>query len=101
MFSVCYTVALNHENIGRDHQRIPKIKPFINQYDWKDIDFSSQQKDWKEFGQNIKTISLDILFVPCNTKQIRLVYKSKYNNERENQVILLMITDKKNSIILL
>ena len=33
--------------------------------------------------------------VPQNTKEIRHVYKSKYNLERENQVILLMITDGK------
>ena len=31
--------------------------------------------------------------MPHNTKEIRHAYKSKYNLERENQVILLMITD--------
>ena len=31
--------------------------------------------------------------MPYNTEQIRCAYKSKYNNERKNQVILLMITD--------
>ena len=30
--------------------------------------------------------------VPCNTKQIRHAYKSKYNCKHENQVILLIIT---------
>ena len=30
-----------------------------------------------------------------NTKEIRHAYKSKYNLNRENQVILLMITDGK------
>ena len=49
--------------------------------------------DWKKFEQNNKTIALNILFVPHNTKTIRLAYKSKYNRKRENQVILLMITD--------
>ena len=33
--------------------------------------------------------------VPHNTKEIRHAYKSKYNLERENQVILLLITDGK------
>ena len=33
--------------------------------------------------------------MPHNTKEIRHAYKSKYNLERENQVILLMITDSK------
>ena len=31
--------------------------------------------------------------MPHNTKKIRRAYKSKYNLTRENQVILLMITD--------
>ena len=33
--------------------------------------------------------------MPHNTKEIRHAYKSKYNLSRENQVILLMITDGK------
>ena len=33
--------------------------------------------------------------MPHNTKEIRHAYKSKYNLECENQVILLMITDGK------
>ena len=45
------------------------IEPFINQYNWEDIDFPSQQKDWKKFEQNKMTIGLNILFVPHNTKQ--------------------------------
>ena len=35
------------------------------------------------------------MFVPYNIEKIRLAYKSKHNFKRENQVILLMITDGK------
>ena len=87
------TVALSHQNIERNLQRISKIKPFINQYNWKEIDFPSHEKDWKKFQQNNKTITLNILFIPHNTEEIRHAYKSKHNYECENQVILLMITD--------
>ena len=86
------TVALNYQNTKKDPQR---IKPFINQYDWKGINFPSQKEDWKKFESNNKSIALNILFVPYNTEKIRLAYKSKYNFKRENQVILLMITDGK------
>ena len=51
------------------------------------------KEDWKKFESNNKLIALNILFVPYNTEEIRLAYKSKYNFKRENQVILLMITD--------
>ena len=32
------TIALNHQKIGRDLQRISKIIPFIPKYNWDDID---------------------------------------------------------------
>ena len=31
-FKCALTLALNHQNIEKDHQRISKIKPFINQH---------------------------------------------------------------------
>ena len=44
---------------------------------------------------NIKTIALNILYIPQNTKEIRHACKSRYNLECENEVILLKITDDK------
>ena len=46
-----------------------------------------------KFESNDKSIALNILFVSYNAENIRLAYKSKHNFKRENQVILLMITD--------
>ena len=51
------------------------MKPFIDQYIWKEIDFPSHSKDWKKFEQNNKRITLNILIVPHNTEKIRLAYK--------------------------
>ena len=45
------------------------------------------------FELNNESIALNILYVPRKTRKICLAYKSKYNLTRENQVILLMITD--------
>ena len=59
----------------------------------KKYSFLSHQRDWKKFEENNKSISLNILYVSHNTKQIRLAYKSKYNHKCNNQVVLLMITD--------
>ena len=33
---------------------------------------------WKKFESNNKLIALNILFVPYNTEEIRLAYKSKH-----------------------
>ena len=92
-FQYALAAALNHQNISHHLERISNLKPFINNYDWKDIEFPLHSKDWRKFEQNNKTIALNILYVPYNTKQIKQAYISKYNNERDNQVNLLMITD--------
>ena len=44
-FQYAITVALNHDKINKHPQRISKIKPFIDQYNWKDIDFPPTSKD--------------------------------------------------------
>ena len=90
-FQYAITVALNHQNIENNPERVSNIEP--NQYNWKGVDLPSHQRDWKKFEHNNKTSTLNILYLPSNTKQIRLAYKSKYNCQHENQVILLMITD--------
>ena len=82
-FQYAITVALNHQNIGRNPQRISNVKPFINQYNWKRVEFPTEQKDWKRFEQNNKTIALNISYVPYNTKQIFRAYKSECNNQRK------------------
>ena len=51
-FKYAIKVALNHETIEKDPRRISKIKPFTNNYNWKDIEFPSHLKDWKKFEKN-------------------------------------------------
>ena len=92
-FRDAVTAALNHKIIKKDHKRIHNLKPFFDQYNRKEIESPSYSKDWKKIEQNNKTVSLNILFVLYNTKQIRQVYISKYNHEQDNQVILLIITN--------
>ena len=44
-FQYALTVALNYEQIKIIPQRISNIKPFIDKYNWKEIDFPSHSKD--------------------------------------------------------
>ena len=92
-FQYALSVALNYGNIKNHLERTKNIEPFIDQYNWDEINFPSDQNDWKEIECNNKSIALHVSYVPHNTKKIRHAYKSKYNLKRENQVILLMITD--------
>ena len=84
-----FTTALNNEQIKSHPEKISNIKSFIDQYDWKGISFPSHKKDWEKFELNNKSIALN------------LSYKSKNNLNRENEVILLMITDSKRCGIIL
>ena len=86
-------VALNHQNIENHPERISNINPFIDKYNWDGLDFLAGMKDCKKFQRNNKTIALNILYIPPNTKTINLPYKSKFNRKRENQVVLLMISN--------
>ena len=63
-FQYVISVALNYQNIEKDPQRITKIKLFIDQYDWSEIDFPSHSKGWKKFELNNKSIALNIWYVP-------------------------------------
>ena len=91
-FQYAATLALNFDNINNHPEKISKIRPFIDRYNWKDIDFPPTNKDWKKFEINNK-VALNILFIPLNTKKIQLPYRSKYNLTYDKQIILLMITD--------
>ena len=91
-FQYAVKLALNLDKINKHLQRISKIKPSIDQYNWKDIDFPSTSKDWRKLELN-NEIALNVLYVPYNTRKIRVAYKSKNNLTCDKQVILLMITD--------
>ena len=86
-FRYAVTVALNYEEIKKDPQRITKIKPSIDKYNWKEINFPSEKDDWKKFEENNRTIALNVLY--AQKEKIYPAYVSKYKSWK--QVILLMI----------
>ena len=94
-FQYAVTLALYFDKIRKNPQRISKIKPFIDQYNWKDIDFPATSKDGKKFELN-NEIALNMLYVPHNTRKIHVAYKPKHNLTREDQTILLMISNGEN-----
>ena len=66
-FKYVVIVALNHENIGKNPQKKSKIRPFIHQYDesidqydWNEIHFQPEAKDWKKCEANNILIALNV-----------------------------------------
>ena len=81
--------GLNYKTKEKELEKILKFKRV-------DTDFSIYQREWEEFEQNNTSVALNILFVPHNSEEIKLTYKSNYN-KRKNQVILLMINGEANN----
>ena len=61
-FQHAVTVALNYEEIKRDPQRITKIKPFLNKYNWEGMNYPSKKDDWEKFEKNNVTIAFNALY---------------------------------------
>ena len=53
-FQYAVTVVLNFVEIGKHSERIIKIKPFINKYKWKGINFPSEKDDSKKFEKIVE-----------------------------------------------
>ena len=57
------TVALNYEKMKWNPEKFSNIKPFINRYKWKMINYPSKIDDLKTFEKNNTTIALTILYI--------------------------------------
>ena len=53
-FQYAIVAALNYKQIKNHPERISNLKTFIDHYNWKEINFPSQKKDWKTFESNNK-----------------------------------------------
>ena len=69
------TVPLNYEKIELHPERASNIKPFINKYNWRGINYPSKIDDWKTFEKDNQTIAQTIFYI----------LKKKY--EKDNQTI--------------
>ena len=57
------TVALNHEEIKKDPQKITTSKSFISKYNWEGINFPSEKADWKKIEKNnVTTIARNVFY---------------------------------------
>ena len=73
-------------------EKVLNIKPFINKYYQKGINYLTKLDDWKRFEKNNLTIALNILYI--KEKAILPAYISKQNSSREKPIILLMVPNK-------
>ena len=80
--------ALNYNEITKK-----EFEKIFKKIKHEDKNFSSHQKDWKNFEQNNESIAVNVLFASQNGEELTLVYKSEHNYSRENKPLLSMIND--------
>ena len=59
------TVALNYGEIKSHSEIVLNVKPFINKYNWKRINYLSKIDDWKTYEKNNPTM----LLIFCTLKR--------------------------------
>ena len=55
------TLSLYYEQTGKNYRRISKIKHYTNNFNWENINFPPQEKDYKTLEMNNKSIALNVL----------------------------------------
>ena len=60
-FQYILTIALNHKQIKNHLERISNHKLFIDQYNWKGMNFPLQREYFKKFESNSKSVAHIIL----------------------------------------
>ena len=75
-FQYSVTFSLYYNQINCHPQRTSKTKPFINNFNWKNINFPLAKQDYEQFEINNKSIAQNILKIQEQEK-ICHHYKSK------------------------
>ena len=94
-FVYAMVLALSYHKITNNRHKLSNITPFIQNYNWNDINFSAGSKEYRAFEKYNDSIALNIFYVPDNEKYIGPVYISKFNKTCNYHANLLMITDGK------
>ena len=96
-FQYSVVAALNHQKIPNQHETINNLTPFVDNYNWNDLEFPAGHKDYSAFDKNNPKIALNKLYVTYKTKEIVSSDISKHNKTRGTHANLSMITDGKNN----
>ena len=86
--------ALHYEEISDHSERISKLRPFAERYDWEGLEFPMALNEISKFEKRNPEIAVNVLFV--NKKSIYIARRSGFNGKRSKQVNLLVIIDGKN-----
>ena len=93
-FKWAVLAALHHEEVDVHPERITKLEPYAEQYDWSGLKFPVALNMIGKFEKNNPNIAINVLFT--NKNSIYIGRKSQFNGERQKQANLLMVVDGEN-----
>ena len=88
--------ALHHQKIKHHPDRISLLRPYENQYTWKELEFPVSIKKIDKFEKNNPDIAVNVLFSDKKNQNIYTARRSGCNVKCKKQVNLLMIVDREN-----
>ena len=62
-FKWAVIAALHHEDIKKDLQRISKLKPYSDLYNWKGLEFPVTVRQIDKFEKNNPDIAVNVLYL--------------------------------------
>ena len=77
-FQYSILVSLFHKEIKNNPERVSKIKSFIKNLNWENVNFAPEEPDYKTFKINTKSIALNALYTE-RQETISHLYKSEFN----------------------
>ncbi|XP_057299543.1 uncharacterized protein LOC130630167 [Hydractinia symbiolongicarpus] len=91
-FKWAVIAALHFDSIGAHPERISKLKPFVEQYNWSGIEFPTPNTHWKKFERQNPNVALNVYFSEEDF-QVRQAYVSKHNTTRKKVADVLIIQE--------
>ena len=90
-----YPVALSrHREIGSNCNKISKIKPFLQHFNFENINYPLKKEDHKIFEKNNESVSLVVFKPDKERKKVYYHFKSKYIEKRRTKIFLLLLENK-------
>ena len=93
-----YAIAASKTS-GKNRIRLTNIEKFINDSDFKGINYPLAKKDYETFENNNLSIKLTVFKIIENEKKLIIYYNQMENNGRENKTDLILFGNNHYSYI--
>ena len=60
--------ALQYKDIGDHPERISKLRPYIDRYDWSGVELPTPSNQWKKFEKRNPDVALNVLVIEAENE---------------------------------